>query len=53
MNTTAFGLIAAIPLLVSHSVLAAKTSEIVASLEMASAKALNIITSLAKRRVEV
>jgi biopolymer transport protein ExbB len=53
MNTTAFGLIAAIPLLVSHSVLTAKTSEIVDSLEMASVKALNVITSLAKRKVEV
>jgi len=53
MNTTAFGLITAIPLLVTHSVLTAKTSEIVDSLEMASVKALNVITSLAKRKVEV
>jgi biopolymer transport protein ExbB len=53
MNTTAFGLIAAIPLLVTHSVLTAKTGEIVDSLEMASVKALNVITALAKRRVEV
>jgi len=53
MNTTAFGLIAAIPLLVTHSVLAAKTSQIVDSLEMASVKALNVITALAKRKVEV
>jgi len=53
MNTTAFGLIAAIPLLVTHSVLTAKTSEIIDSLEMASVKALNVITSMAKRRVEV
>jgi biopolymer transport protein ExbB len=53
MNTTAFGLIAAIPLLVTHSVLTAKTSAIVDSLEMASVKALNVITSLAKRKVEV
>jgi biopolymer transport protein ExbB len=53
MNTTAFGLIAAIPLLIVYSVLTAKTSEIVDSLEMASVKALNIITALAKRRVEV
>ncbi len=50
MNTTAFGLIAAIPLLVTHSVLTAKTGEIVDSLEMASVKALNVITSLAKRQ---
>jgi len=53
MNTTAFGLIAAIPLLITHSVLTAKTGEIVDSLEMASVKALNVITSLAKRQVAV
>jgi biopolymer transport protein ExbB len=53
MNTTAFGLIAAIPLLVTHSVLTAKTGEIVNSLEMASVKALNVITSLAKRQISV
>jgi biopolymer transport protein ExbB len=53
MNTTAFGLIAAIPLLVTHSVLTAKTTEIVDSLEMASVKALNVITALAKRQVTV
>jgi biopolymer transport protein ExbB len=50
MNTTAFGLIAAIPLLVSHSVLTAKTGEIVNSLEMASVKALNVISAMAKRQ---
>ena len=50
MNTTAFGLIVAIPLLVLYSVLTAKTSEIVVSLEMASVKALNVITALAKRQ---
>jgi len=49
MNTTAFGLITAIPLLVLHSVLTAKTGEIVDSLEMASVKVLNVITTLAKR----
>jgi len=53
MNTTAFGLIAAIPLLVTHSVLTAKTGEIVDSLEMASVKALNVITTLAKRQAAV
>ena len=51
MNTTAFGLMAAIPLLVTHSVLIAKTAEIVDSLEMASVKALNVITAAAKRQV--
>ena len=53
MNTTAFGLIAAIPLLVTHSVLTAKTGEIVDSLEMASVKALNVITTMAKRQAAV
>jgi biopolymer transport protein ExbB len=51
MNTTAFGLMAAIPLLVTHSVLTAKTSQIVDSLEMASVKALNVITAQAKRQM--
>jgi biopolymer transport protein ExbB len=51
MNTTAFGLIVGIPLLVIHSVVVAKTSEIVNSLEMASVKALNVITSSAKRQI--
>ena len=52
MNTTAFGLIVAIPLLVTNQVLMAKTSEIIDSLEMASLKALNVISANAKRRVE-
>ncbi|MHA7839475.1 MAG: MotA/TolQ/ExbB proton channel family protein [bacterium] len=52
MNTTAFGLIVAIPLLVTNQVLMAKTNEIVDSLEMASVKALNVISASAKRRVE-
>lgn len=50
MNTTAFGLITAIPLLVVHTVLTTKTGEIVDSLEMASVKALNVITAMAKRQ---
>jgi biopolymer transport protein ExbB/TolQ len=44
MNTTALGLIVAIPLLLVHSVLQAKTTAIVDSLEMASVKFLNAIT---------
>src|SRR5690606_28095887 len=44
MNTTAFGLIAAIPLLLIHSVLQSKTTEIIDSLEMADVKCLNIIS---------
>lgn len=43
MNTTAFGLIVAIPLLLIYSVLQTKTTELVDSLEMASVKVLNII----------
>lgn len=41
MNTTAFGLIVAIPLLLVHTLLQTKTTEIVDSLEMASVKFLN------------
>ncbi len=43
MNTTAFGLIVAIPLLLLHSVLQSKTTQIVDSLEMASVKFLNTV----------
>jgi biopolymer transport protein ExbB/TolQ len=43
MNTTAFGLMAAIPLLLVHTVLQSKTTEIVDSLEMASVKFLNAV----------
>ena len=52
MNTTAFGLIVAIPLLVTNQVLMAKTSAIIDGLEMASLKALNVISENAKRRIE-
>jgi len=44
MNTTAFGLMAAIPLILLHSFLQSKTNEIVDSIEMAGVKFLNIIT---------
>ncbi|MDV2077204.1 MotA/TolQ/ExbB proton channel family protein [Marinobacter xestospongiae] len=43
MNTTAFGLISAIPLLLLHSVLQTKTNEIVDSFEMAGVKVLNLV----------
>lgn len=49
MNTTAFGLIAAIPLLVVHAILATRTARIVDNLEMISVKTLNIISHFAKR----
>jgi biopolymer transport protein ExbB len=53
MNTTAFGLLVAIPLLVFHAVLAQKTGQIVAALEMASVKLLNAVHSTAKRQFQV
>lgn len=43
MNTTAFGLISAIPLLLLHAVLQTKTIEIVDSFEMATVKVLNAL----------
>ena len=49
MNTTAFGLMVAIPLLITHAVLTSKTGDIVDSLEMATVKALNVFTRRAKR----
>jgi len=50
MNTTAFGLMTAIPLLIIHTYLTAKTGAIVDSLEMASVKTLNIISEATKRQ---
>lgn len=44
MNTTAFGLMAAIPLLLCHTFLQTKTNEIIDSIEMAGVKFLNIVT---------
>ena len=49
MNTTAFGLMVAIPLLVVHAILTSKTGDVVDSLEMASVKALNVFSRRAKR----
>jgi len=43
MNTTAFGLMVAIPLLLVHSLLQSKTSSIVESLEIAVVKFLNLM----------
>lgn len=45
MNTTAFGLMAAIPLLLLHTTIQNKTTEIVDSLEMAGVKCLNILST--------
>ena len=50
MNTTAFGLMAAIPLLLIHAKLTSTTGQIVDSLEMASVKALNSISTFTKRQ---
>jgi len=51
MNTTAFGLMVAIPLLVIHAILTSKTGDIVDSLEMATVKSLNVFSRRAKRAV--
>ena len=50
MNTTAFGLMAAIPLLITHAIISSKTVEIIDSLEMASVKTLNLIGDFSKRQ---
>jgi biopolymer transport protein ExbB len=52
MNTTAFGLMSAIPLLLFHAKITSTTGQIVDSLEMASIKALNSI-SIAHRQKPV
>jgi biopolymer transport protein ExbB len=52
MNTTAFGLMVAIPLLITSSVLTTKAGAIIDSLEMASVKALNVISTKAQRHLE-
>jgi biopolymer transport protein ExbB len=52
MNTTAFGLIVAIPLMLIHARLTSTTGEIVDSLEMASVKALNSISNSSKRQYQ-
>ncbi len=52
MNTTAFGLMVAIPLLITHAILTSKTGDIIDSLEMATVKALNVFSRRAKRAVQ-
>ncbi|MCI0505877.1 MAG: MotA/TolQ/ExbB proton channel family protein [Gammaproteobacteria bacterium] len=49
MNTTAFGLIVAIPLLLIFTVLQTKTTELVDSMEMATVKFLNVISEHARQ----
>ena len=46
MNTTAFGLIVAIPLLLLYAFLQSRTGEVVESLEMASIKLLNALRQI-------
>lgn len=50
MNTTAFGLMVAIPLLLLHALLQTKTTELIDGLEMASVKFLNLISDTAPAR---
>lgn len=56
MNATAFGLFAAIPLLLCHATIQSRTLEIIDSLEMAGVKCMNILTHaqdlMAKQRAE-
>ncbi|MDJ0780287.1 MAG: MotA/TolQ/ExbB proton channel family protein [Gammaproteobacteria bacterium] len=50
MNTTAFGLISAIPLLLLHAMLQTKTIELVDSFEMAGVKVLNTLADASQLR---
>ena len=50
MNTTAFGLISAIPLLLLHAVLQTKTIELVDSFEMAGVKVMNTLADASQLR---
>ena len=50
MNTTAFGLMSGIILLIMHAILTSKTAEIVDSLEMVTVKTLNIISNFSQRQ---
>ena len=53
MNTTAFGLMSGITLLIMHTILTSKTVEIIDSLERVSVKTLKIITDFAHHNVAV
>ncbi len=52
MNTTLFGLVVAIPLLLAFSYLQNKTNSVVESLEMASIKFLNVLRQLSATKPE-
>ncbi len=45
MNTTAFGLVVAIPLLLMHSLLATRTTKLVDTIEMAAVKCSNLMVN--------
>ncbi len=45
MNTTAFGLVVAIPLLLFHSYLATRTSKVIDTIEMAAVKCSNLMVN--------
>jgi biopolymer transport protein ExbB len=51
MNTTAFGLMSGITLLIMHTILTSKTAEIIDSLERVSVKTLKIITDFAHQNI--
>ena len=53
MNTTAFGLMSGIILLIAHTILTSKTVEIIDSLERVSVKTLKIVTDFAHHNVAV
>lgn len=52
MNTTAFGLMVAIPLLLAHALMQTKTGRVVDSLEMATVKLANLLSVDSKRAPE-
>lgn len=52
MNTTAFGLIAAIPMLLLHAILQTKTNEIIDSFEMAGVKVMNLISERSAQQAQ-
>jgi biopolymer transport protein ExbB/TolQ len=48
MNTTAFGLMVAIPLLLTHAIMQTKTTELVDTLEMVTVRLSNLIAGPAE-----
>ncbi len=52
MNTTALGLISAIPLMLLYAFLQSKTNEVIESLEMVNVKFMNILRQLSQQKSE-